>query len=61
MTTTVETDSKLLERLRKAAGKPITREELEQQRVSFVYGNLPKDSTITREKVAERIRGNEGV
>ncbi|RCK28039.1 hypothetical protein TH8_01255 [Thalassospira profundimaris] len=55
-----KTDEALLKRLKKAASEPLTKAELEQQRVSFVYGNLPNDSTITREQVAHKIRMNEG-
>ena len=57
---TRKTDGALIRRMRESAKKPITKEELERQRVSFVYGNLPDKSEITREKVAERIKRNEG-
>lgn len=60
MVATLKTDVDLLKRLKESAKKPITKEELEQQRISFVFGNLPSDSTITREKVAKKIRMNEG-
>lgn len=60
MTNKLKTDDKLLKRLSKAASEPVTKDEIAKQRVSFVYGNLPKDSTITRERVAEKIRMNEG-
>lgn len=56
----LRTDDRLLERLKEAASKPITKQKLERQRVSFVFGNLPTDSTITREMVAARIRRMEG-
>ena len=56
----LKTDGELLRRLKRAASKPITKDELAKQRVSFVYGNLPTDSAITRERVAEKIRKNEG-
>ena len=60
MATEMKTDATLLERLQRAASKPITKSELERQRVSFVYGNLPRDSTVTKDRVEHRIRKNEG-
>lgn len=57
---TLKTDEKLIKRLRKAASKPLTKEELARQRVSFVFGNLPSKSNITRDHVAEKIKKNEG-
>ena len=60
MIATLKTNARLIERLQESASKPVTKEELARQRVSFVYGNLPADSTITRERVAEKIKMNEG-
>ncbi len=57
---TLKTDDALIKRMEDSAKKPITKEELERQRVSFVYGNLPNDSTITRDRVAKKIKSNEG-
>ena len=37
----------------------MTKNELLEQRISWVYGNLPSNSTITREEVANRIRARE--
>ncbi len=61
MIETLKTDDALIKRLEESAKKPITKEELMRQRVSFVYGNLPSDSTVTRDRVAEKIKRNEGV
>ncbi len=55
-----KTDEGLLEKIRKAEARPLTREQLDRQTVSFVYGNLPLDSTITREQVAKRLGIPEG-
>ena len=57
---TLKTDDALIKRLEESARKPITKGDLEKQRVSFVYGNLPTDSDITRERVAKKIKLNEG-
>ena len=50
-TTDIKTDPKLLERLSAAAHKQATAEQLRRQRVSFIYGNLPSESSITRDQV----------
>lgn len=47
---------RLLEEARKT---PVTDQQLHEQRVSFVYGNAPTDSGITKEsarRAAERMR-----
>ena len=52
--------NKLLERAR---GVVLTDDQLQEQRASFVYGNAPKGSRITKEsarRAAKRIRITEG-
>lgn len=39
-----------IERLKRVAGRSMTRQELLEQRISWVYGNLPSRSRITRVK-----------
>ena len=56
----VKTDKKLLDRLETAAKRVLTKDELYRQRVSFVYGNLPKESTITRHQVEAVLAKIEG-
>lgn len=58
--TGLKTSDNLLAKLRAAAGRPLTREELRRQRVSFIYGSLPNDSSITRHQVEEAIAKIEG-
>lgn len=42
-----------LERLlAESKSRPVTDEELRQQRISFAYGNAPKGSRLTKESVA---------
>ena len=60
MIDTLKTDERLLRKMHESASVPVTKRELDEQRVSFVYGNLPNDSTITRERVALRLKENEG-
>lgn len=51
-----KTDAKLLARLKKAAKKELSNEELEQQRVSFVYSVVASRDGMTREKVASLLK-----
>ena len=49
----IKTDAALLDRLRKTAGMPLTAEQRLRRRVSFIYGALPTDSSITRKQIEE--------
>jgi hypothetical protein len=63
MPTTLVTDSSLLERLTAAAKRGVSPAERRQQRLSFVYGNLPKGSDMTKhdvERALERLDQMEG-
>jgi hypothetical protein len=60
MPTNLKTDAGLLEQLAWAAKRHITRDELHAQRVSFIYGNLPEGSTITRQHIEEVLAQIEG-
>ena len=55
-----KTDPVLLERMARAAKHEMTPAEIRRQRVSFVYGNLPRDNPMTRNQVAEAIARLEG-
>lgn len=59
-TTEIKTDPKLLARLSAAVHTKISREQLRRQRVSFIYGNLPSDSSITRDQVECALEKLEG-
>lgn len=54
-------DKALEARMKRAASKPMTKEEVRKQRLSFVYGQLPSSSTLTREEVAKLLDAREGV
>ena len=56
----VKTDEHLLRLLQEAAGKQLSAQEVRDQRVSFILGNMPKDSTVTREEVAAVLNNIEG-
>lgn len=51
MPTNLVTDSALLERLAAAAKRQVSAAESRQQRLSFVYGNLPRGSNMTKHQV----------
>lgn len=51
----IKTDEGLLNQLKAAAQQKLTKDQSRQQRVSFVFGNIPSDSTITRRQVEEII------
>ena len=60
MPTEIKTDAALLNRLAASAKARVSKDRQRKQRVSFIYGGLPKDSTITRdqiESVLERMGG----
>jgi len=47
-------DPELLRLLEEARGKPVSEEELQEQRISFAFGNAPFNSQrITKESVRE--------
>ena len=54
------TEEAAIARLKQVAGRSMTRQALLEQRISWVYGNLPSKSTITREEVASLVRAREG-
>lgn len=63
MPTNLVTDSGLLERLSAAAKRGVSPAERRQQRLSFVYGNLPKGSAMSKhevERALERLDAMEG-
>lgn len=51
----VMTDKGLLGRLSEAAARGVSDAERRLQRISFVYGNLPKGSAMTRHQVKEAL------
>ncbi|MEO0713293.1 MAG: hypothetical protein AAFY37_05220 [Pseudomonadota bacterium] len=56
----IATNKELLDQLHKAAKRQISQEELHAQRVSFILGNLPQDSDMTKadvEKVLQELEG----
>ena len=55
-----KTPDNLEELLRKAAQQKMSPEERREQRVSFVMGTLPMDSSITKDEVRAILRKNYG-
>lgn len=62
MATNGEAEFALKEQLKKAVkdGRRMTKAEIREQRISFVYGQLPGRSTMTREEVAGLIDKTDG-
>lgn len=54
----IKSDGALLRRLH--AAQEVTKEQLRRQRVSFIYGALPQDSTITRQQIERALDRAEG-
>lgn len=51
MPTEIKTDAQLLDRLTASTKTKASKARLRKQRVSFIYGALPSDSTITRAQI----------
>lgn len=60
MANDIKTDPALLEKMKLAAGRPLTAEEVRAQRVSFIMGNMPEKAAVTREKVESVLGHFEG-
>jgi len=57
-----KTDNRLIEQLEQAARRPVTKLEIREQRVSFVFGSISSDAgSLTREQVRKLIEEQEGV
>lgn len=56
---TLKTDPKISDRLKQAATKELSSEELKKQRISFVFGNMPANSGVTRQQVAQKINNEQ--
>lgn len=46
-----EVDAEVLRILKEATSRPVTNEELREQRISFAFGNSLNSKTITKESV----------
>ncbi|MCA3575290.1 MAG: hypothetical protein IOC86_15335 [Aestuariivirga sp.] len=58
--TEVLTDVRVLAKLKEAAGKPMTAEEIQKQRISYIMGTLDTESTLTRDEVERMLLKREG-
>ncbi|MGU3316299.1 hypothetical protein ACLBWH_12180 [Sphingomonas sp. M6A6_1c] len=56
----IRTDAALLARLRKAATTVMTGDQLRKQRVSFIHGNMPHESTMSRDEIEKALEQHEG-
>jgi hypothetical protein len=58
--TQLKTDQSLIDALERAAKTPISSEELERQRVSFIMGSLKLNSDMTRARVEQILAHQKG-
>ncbi|WP_313281607.1 hypothetical protein [Delftia tsuruhatensis] len=56
----LKTNERVLAAMRNAAARAMSAAESMEQRVSFVYGSVSKDNTVTKEQVREVIRAQVG-
>ena len=55
------TREELQSRMKAAAGRPMTAEQIREQKISFVMGTLGSSSKMTREEVTKIIDQMDGV
>ena len=58
--TELKTKESLLAALRNASTREPSAEDIAEQRVSFILGSLKEKNTMSREKVVELLRKQEG-
>jgi hypothetical protein len=56
----IRTDAALLARLRRAASMAMTGDQLRAQRISFIHGNMPHESTMSRDEIEKALDKHEG-
>ena len=61
MPTDLKTDAALLAKLAEAAKRPMTKDELRQQKISFILSSVPNDSAVTRAQVEKALETADGV
>lgn len=52
----LKTDAGLLRAIERSAHKKISAHELQEQRVSFVYGSMSSKNNVTKDRVRQLIR-----
>lgn len=58
--TNLQTDQGLINRLKVAAARELTAEEVNKQRISYILGTLKDESTVTRSKIRDVLAEHEG-
>jgi hypothetical protein len=58
--TELQTDQALINRLKIAAARELTAEEVNKQRVSYILGTLKNESTVTRSRIKDVLAEHEG-
>ena len=55
----LKTKQELLDLIRSKSA-PMTAEEIFEQKVSYIYGMMPRSSTVTKEQIRRQILESEG-
>lgn len=55
----LQTDETVLKKLKDAASRKMTADEVQEQRVSFVLGTMKTDNALTREQIKRAIAAQE--
>jgi hypothetical protein len=58
--TNLRTSETLISALKRASSKELTSDEINRQRISFIYGSLKPDSGITKDRIREVLDQNTG-
>ncbi|MFT3673563.1 hypothetical protein [Aestuariivirga sp.] len=58
--TNLKTNDQLLRKMRSAASKSLTAEELRQQKISFIMANFDEESSVTRDYVGAVLDKQDG-
>ena len=56
MANEIKSDEKLLKSLEEAAKRQLSDAEREQQRISFIYAGMPKDSSMSKIDIARILK-----
>lgn len=52
----IKTNEALLKRLEEAAKRKLTKEEIEKQRISFIYSGMPKESGMSKVDIEKALK-----
>ena len=56
-----KSNPELIERMAKAGGQGLTREDIQAQKVSYIYGSVNHESKITKAEVEAFVKQSQGI